>query len=114
MASADDVSLNEEERVLQCISDGIHALQQDQRTVSERVAQLGDDLRELSTLVKTFKEKTRAASKTLLFWEQYIEMVDILLQFIKAERSGNWASYLSALAKMTPHFFAMDRPNYAR
>ena len=113
-ASADDVSLNEEERVVQCISDGIHALQQDQGNVSERVAQLGDDLRELSTLVKTFKEKTRAASKTLLFWEQYIEMVDILLQFIKAERSGNWDLYLSALDKMTPHFFAMDRPNYAQ
>ena len=113
-ASADDVSLNEEERVLQCISDGIHALQQDQGNVSETVAQLGDDLRELSTLFKTFKEKTRAASKTFLFWEQYIEMVDILLQFIKAERSGNWDLYLSALAEMTPHFFAMDRPNYAR
>lgn len=113
-ASADDVSLNEEEHVLQCISDGINALQQDQGNVSETVAQLGDDLRELSTLFKTFKEKPRAASKTFLFWEQYIEMVDILLQFIKAERSGNWDLYLSALAEMTPHFFAMDRPNYAR
>ena len=41
-------------------------------------------------------------------------MVDILLQFTKAERSGNWDLYLSALAEMTPHFFAMDRPNYAR
>ncbi|CAH3019782.1 unnamed protein product, partial [Porites evermanni] len=41
-------------------------------------------------------------------------MVHILLQFIKAERSGNWDLYLSALAEMTPHFFAMDRPNYAR
>ena len=41
-------------------------------------------------------------------------MADILLQFIKAERSGNWDLHLSALAEMTPHFFAMDRPNYAR
>lgn len=41
-------------------------------------------------------------------------MVDILLQFIKAERSGNWDLYLSALAEMTPHCFAMDRPNYAQ
>ena len=61
-ASGDDVSLNEEERVLQCISDGIDGLQQDQGIVSETVAQLGDDVRELSTLFKTFKEKTRAAS----------------------------------------------------
>ena len=40
--STDDVSLNEEERVLQCITDGIHALQQDQGNVSETVVQLGD------------------------------------------------------------------------
>ena len=38
-AIADDVSLNEEECVLQCISDGIHTLQQDQGNVSETVAQ---------------------------------------------------------------------------
>ena len=68
-ASADEVSLNEEESVLQCISDGIHTLQQDQGNVSETVAQLGDDLRELSTLFKTFKEKTRAASKTRHSWD---------------------------------------------
>ena len=86
-ASADDVSLNDDERVLQCISDSIHALQQDQGNVSETVAQLCDDLRQLSTLFKTFKGNTRAASKTFLFWEQYIEMVNILLQFIKADRS---------------------------
>ena len=59
-ASADDVRLNEEERVLQCISDGIHALQQDQGNVSETVAQLGDDVRELSALFKTFKEKNES------------------------------------------------------
>ena len=41
-------------------------------------------------------------------------MVDILLQFIKAEQSGNRDLNLSALAEMTPHFFAMDQPNYAR
>ena len=93
-ASANDVSINEE-GVLQCISDGIHALQQDQGNVFETVAQLGDDLHELSTLFKTFKEKPRAASKTFLIWEQYIEMVDILLQFIKAERSENWDLYVS-------------------
>ena len=68
-ASTDDVSLSEEERVLQCISGGIQALlQQDEGNVSETVAQLGDDLRELSTLFKTYKEKTRAASKTFVFW----------------------------------------------
>ena len=41
-------------------------------------------------------------------------MVSILLQFIKAERTGNWKLHLSATAAMLPYFFAMGRPNYAR
>ena len=48
------------------------------------------------------------------FWEQYGDMINILLQFIKAERTGNWDLHLSAVATMVPHFFALDRPNYAR
>ena len=38
----------------------------------------------------------------------------ILLQFIKAECTGNWRLHLSSTATMVPHFFAMDRTNYAR
>ena len=40
-------------------------------------------------------------------------MVMILLQFIKAERTGNWNLHLSSTAAMIPHFFAMDRTNNA-
>jgi hypothetical protein len=41
-------------------------------------------------------------------------MVLLLLQFVKAERTGNWKLHLSATAAMVPHFFSMDRVNYAR
>ena len=41
-------------------------------------------------------------------------MVDTVLRLIKAERTGNWNLHLSAVAAMTPHFVAMDRPNYSR
>ena len=41
-------------------------------------------------------------------------MVLVLLQFIKAERTGNWKLPLSATAAMIPHFYSMDRVNYAR
>ena len=48
------------------------------------------------------------------FWEQYCDMVNALLQQIKAEHSGNWDLYLSTLAVITPDFYAFDRPNYSR
>ena len=41
-------------------------------------------------------------------------MVTSLLQFLKAERTGNWKLHLSSIAAMLPHYFAMDRQNYAR
>jgi len=41
-------------------------------------------------------------------------MVKLLLQFVKAERTGNWELHLSSVSAMVPHSFMMDRPNYAR
>jgi len=37
-----------------------------------------------------------------------------MLQFIKAERTGNWDLHLSSTAALAPYFYAMDRVNYAR
>ena len=61
-----------------------------------------------------FKSEARVESKMFAFWEQYCDMVNALLQQVKAERSGNWDLYLSTLAVITPDFYAFDRPNYSR
>ena len=46
------------------------------------------------------------------FWDDYIEMVQLLLQFIRAERTGDWALHLSTAGLMS-NLFAMDRPSYS-
>jgi len=48
------------------------------------------------------------------FWDEYIRMVMMLLQFVKAERKGNGRLHLAAASSMTPYFFAHDRHNYSR
>ena len=73
-----------------------------------------NDMDALTSLLTVFKSEGKAKSKLFSFWEEYIDMVMILLQFIKAERTGNWNLHLSSTAAMIPHFFAMDRTNYAR
>ena len=73
-----------------------------------------NDMDAVTSLLTVFKSERKAKSKLLSFWEEYIAMVMILLQFIKAERTGNWNLHLSSTAAMIPHFFAMDRTNYAR
>ena len=61
-----------------------------------------------------FCQKSRQDSALFSFWHDYITMVGTFLQFIHAERSGNWSSHLNATAALAPHFFSMDRHNYAR
>ena len=53
-------------------------------------------------------------SQLFRFWAEYLEMVDILLAFIRAERTGDWELHKASLAEMIPYFFAFDRQNYSR
>jgi len=73
---------------------------------------LQEDLKEVITLMKEFKEERRTSSKLFGFWDEYGTMDEILLQFIKVERTGNWKAHLSAAVAMTPH--SMDKQNYSR
>jgi hypothetical protein len=68
----------------------------------------------LLVLFRYFENERKAKSKLFDSWCEYISMVSILLQFIKAERTGNWNLHLSSTAEMLPYFYAMDRVNYAK
>ena len=48
------------------------------------------------------------------FWYHYMEMVQILLLFIRAQREGNWKLHLYAFREMMPYFMRYDHTNYAR
>ena len=42
--------------------------------------------------------------KTAKLWLQYMEMVQILRDFIRSARTGNWALYLHSLQEILPFF----------
>ena len=48
------------------------------------------------------------------FWMSYIDMVEVLLDLIRASREGNWTLHLASIRAMIPWFFAYDHTNYAR
>ena len=48
------------------------------------------------------------------FWESFLNMVQILLDYIKSTRNGNWDLHLSSMERMLPWFHAYDRVNYTR
>ena len=52
--------------------------------------------------------------RTALLWLQYMDMVNILRLFIKAERTGNWRLHLQALSEMLPYLAAAGHNLYAK
>ena len=43
-----------------------------------------------------------------------MEIVFILMGFIRADREGNWARHLELFSKMLPWFTIYDHTNYAQ
>lgn len=73
-----------------------------------------------STCVEQMKFKMQKAiskmkeSRTAQLWLQYIELLDILKAFIKAERTGDWNLHLQSLLEMLPFFAATGHNAYAK
>ena len=52
--------------------------------------------------------------RTTKLWLQYLEMVEILLSFIKSDRTGNWQLHLKKGQAMLPFLAAAGHNNYAK
>lgn len=63
--------------------------------------------------LKQFQDHSKSLSDTFAFWNEFIEMVLILLRFVRAERDGIWELHIDSLSEMLPYFFAYDISNYA-
>ena len=64
----------------------------------------------LSSFITTKKDK----NPNFEYWWNYMEMVRILLLFIRAQREELWQLHLCAFHKMLPFFHRYDHTNYAR
>ena len=51
---------------------------------------------------------------TASVWTSFLQMVQILFDFIRLIKLGNWNLHMQATEKMLPWMFAYDRLNYAR
>ena len=58
--------------------------------------------------------KQTMTSRTARLWVQYLEMVDIMKKFIKAERTGNWRLHFQSVYDMLPYFAASGHRQYAK
>ena len=67
-----------------------------------------DALNVIRTNIEHFRQ-SRSKCRTAKLWFQYMDMICILRDFIKAERTGNWNMHLESLKSMLPHFAASGR-----
>ena len=54
------------------------------------------------------------SSRTSALWLQYMNMIDVLRKFIRAERTGNWELHLQALSEMLPYMAASGHNHYTK
>ncbi|KAK7111652.1 hypothetical protein V1264_011253 [Littorina saxatilis] len=60
------------------------------------------------------QKQTLKCHPTAALWIQYMDMVDILRKFLKAERTGNWDLHLSTAHEMMPFMAAAGHNLYTK
>ena len=61
-----------------------------------------------------YLEYGKSRSELFEFWDEYTNMVYILLEFLQAERNADWEAHLTASAAMIPYDHAFDHLQYFR
>jgi hypothetical protein len=77
-------------------------------------AELGTSLEKFKPLYNEYKALGRRSSETFHFWDEYLEMVWLLLDFVHADRGSNWNLHLETFTDMLPYDRAFDHQNYFR
>ena len=74
-----------------------------------------------SGVLDAIKERARnkatmlaESSRTAALWIQYMNMIDILRSFIRAERTSNWELHLRTLTEMLPYLAAAGHNLYVK
>ena len=63
---------------------------------------------------ETFKSERSEASETFRYWNNFIDMVHLLRDIVRADREGDWNLHLSSVKDTLPLFKIFDRTNYLR
>ena len=82
-----------------------------QRLVSEVMEVLDEE-----NIIKMTEEfdKEFADIPNFVLWRTYMKMVETMLEFIRANRDGDWHLHLNSFAAMLPWMTIYDHTNYAR
>ena len=81
----------------------------------EKVSALVELLDETAILeLMTEYDKNQQDTPNFVLWRTYMKMVETLLNFIRANREGNWNLHIQSFSDMLPWMTVYDHTNYAR
>ena len=87
---------NLEQKGLVSSMQSFHLAIKSKEDVPQRSTSITVELKTVMELFEAFREQERARSPIFSFWDEPIRMDMMLLQFVKAERTGNWCLHLAA------------------
>ena len=73
---------------------------------------MGKELQKLDKIYDQFRSMGKECSQTFQFWDEYLDMVWLLLYFIHGDRDSNWNLHLETFVDMLPYDRAFDHLNY--
>ena len=82
--------------------------------IENEVDKLNDTVKDRTLMqLKEFDEMCKGNFNSA-FWMTYMDIVNVLLDFIRAEQKGDWQLHLEAFTAMLHWLTAYDQLNYAR
>lgn len=72
------------------------------------------EVQALLSLIESKLKELSSESRTAKLWAQYIEMVELVHLYVRAERVGDWDLHLFCVKSMLPYFHASGHLNYAK
>ena len=82
--------------------------------VADDVIQGTESLAKVQLALDSKKKELCANSRTATLWLMYSNYIDIVKQFIRAERTSDWEMHLTAIAKMLNLFAATGHIHYTK
>ena len=73
-----------------------------------------DEVTHLHQIMSEVLEEAANKSRTGKLWVQYVHQVFLVLNFIRAERTGNWKLHINCVREIIPHFHAAGHLPYAK
>jgi len=111
LKEADDSSMLQLKSQIKNLQEALMSSEEDVPAIYDIIEHDGTNL--FSEFAK-FLQKKSSENATFKYWCNYCEMVEILLDCIRAERDGNWDLHLRTVKKMIPYLILYNHVNYVR